>query len=73
MNNNRNAKSPRVHKHTLIEMNIAVFTARREAAHARVVEILRQEIFSGDKEKRIQDYTQCHAHRAKQLCGPCLR
>ena len=61
MNTNRNVKSPRVHKHTLIEMNIAVFTARREAAHARVVAILRQEIFSGDKEKRIQYYTQCHA------------
>jgi len=57
---NHNHKTPRVHKHTLIEMNIAVFTARREAAHARVMEILRMEIRAGDKEKRINGYAQCH-------------
>ena len=60
----RGAKTvpPRIHRHTLIEMNRSVFTARRDAAHARAVAILRREIpGSANKERRTALYTACVA------------
>ena len=50
---------PRVHRYTLIEMNCSVFTARRDAAHARAVQILRREVFGSTKERRTALYTNC--------------
>jgi len=49
----------RVHRHTLIEMNISVFTARRYAAHERVVEVLRREMLASSKELRSELYALC--------------
>lgn len=56
----RNTKIPRVHKHTLIEMNMAVFMARRDAAFSRVVEILRGEVLPAAKPRRRDLYGECH-------------
>ncbi len=56
----RPTKIPRVHKHTLIEMNLAVFTARRDAAHARVAAVLREEIPVTSREERVRLYALCH-------------
>lgn len=52
---------PRVHRHTLIEINRAVFTARRKAAHDRAVELLREEIpaTARDKDCRAAQYQFC--------------
>lgn len=49
----------RVHRHTLIEMNISVFTARRDAAHERVLDILRREMLASTKELREDLYSLC--------------
>jgi hypothetical protein len=49
----------RVHRHTLIEMNFSVFTARRYAAHERVVEVLRREMLASSKELRGKLYAFC--------------
>ncbi|MFO7820965.1 MAG: hypothetical protein R6V56_02740 [Lentisphaeria bacterium] len=49
----------RVHRHTLIEMNISVFTARRDAAHERVLDILRREMLASAKELREKLYSVC--------------
>ena len=54
-----NGKPPRVHKHTLIEMNMAVFIARRDAAFARVVEILRADVLPAGKQRRRELYSDC--------------
>ncbi|OGV69090.1 MAG: hypothetical protein A3K19_16705 [Lentisphaerae bacterium RIFOXYB12_FULL_65_16] len=52
---------PRVHRHTLIEINRAVFTARRKAAHERAFELLREEIpaTAKEKERRAAQYQFC--------------
>jgi hypothetical protein len=58
MSGNRGA-GPRVHRHTLVEMNRPVFTARRDAAHARALEVLRHRIEGGSKEQRAAWYSDC--------------
>jgi hypothetical protein len=50
---------PRIHRHTLVEMNRSVFTARRDAAHARAMHILLTGIEEGDKEQRAAWYADC--------------
>ncbi len=55
----KKANPPRVHRHTLIEMNLAPFTARRDAAHERVVQVLRNEMTRSRKEKRTTLYRFC--------------
>lgn len=55
----RTANRVRVHRHTLIEMNISVFTGRRDAAHERVVEVLRREMLASNKEARAKLYAFC--------------
>ncbi|MBN2451539.1 MAG: hypothetical protein JXR77_14205 [Lentisphaeria bacterium] len=52
-------ENPRIHRHTLVEMNLPVFTARRDAAHARAADILRLEIEKGDREQRAERYESC--------------
>ena len=52
-------KDARVHRHTLIEMNISVFTARRDAAHERVLDVLRREMMASGKELREKLYSFC--------------
>jgi len=50
----------RLHRQTLIEMNLAPFTARRNAAHERLLEILRgRELVESSKEQRVHWYTLC--------------
>ncbi len=51
--------APRAHRHTLIEMNRSAFTARRDIAHERVVQILREEIPSADIDLRMKLYELC--------------
>ena len=51
--------APRIHRHTLVEMNRSVFTARRDAAHARAREILLIGIEQGSKEQRAAWYADC--------------
>jgi len=58
MHSNRNAGT-RVHRHTLVEMNRSVFTARRDAAHARALAVLRDQIEGGSKEQRAAWYDDC--------------
>lgn len=50
---------PRVHRQTLVEMNVSVFTARRDAAHRRVLNMLRREMLTQDKEAREKLYAFC--------------
>lgn len=57
----RNHKIPRVHKHTLIEMNMAAFLARRDAAFAWVADLLRQVIPHSRMQRRRDLYIQCTA------------
>lgn len=59
MSSTRVPKLPRVHKHTLIEMNFPVFTARRDAAHVRTLELLREEIPNGADGRRMELYAVC--------------
>ena len=54
-------KVPRLHRQTLIEMNLAAFTARRDAAIDRVLSVLRREMIASNKEKRADLYTMCIA------------
>ena len=51
--------APRIHRHTLVEMNRPVFTARRDAAHARALVILQSRIEQGSKEQRAAWYVDC--------------
>ncbi len=59
----RNAPSqgrpPRAHRDTLAEMNKSVFTARRQAAHERVVDILQRKMIISSKTKRARLYGLC--------------
>jgi len=55
----QNTRIPRVHKQTLIEMNVAVFTARRDAAHARAVQLLLKDIPPAAQEARLKLYALC--------------
>ncbi len=76
-------KIPRYHRDTLIEMNFPVYTARRDAAHARAMQILREDIPSCSDSRRVDHYAVCerlldeaiHATRHAQLNpeGPLLR
>ncbi len=54
-----NHKLPRVHRQTLVEMNVPVFTARCAAAHDRVLELLRQELPRADRDGRRRLYAEC--------------
>ena len=47
---------PRIHRQTLVEMNRAVFVARRDAAHARALDILQARVEQGSKEQRVAWY-----------------
>jgi hypothetical protein len=58
MNPSTNA-GPRIHRHTLVEMNRPVFTARRDAAHACVLEAMRSHIEEAAKEQRAAWYEDC--------------
>jgi len=51
--------SPRVHRLTLIQMNLAAFTARRDAAHERTVEVLLAMTPTMSKRNRVLQYTLC--------------
>lgn len=53
------SSAPRIHRHTLVEMNRSVFTARRDAAHARAMDILLTGIEQGGKEQRAAWYADC--------------
>jgi hypothetical protein len=55
----RSRKLPRLHGQTLIEMNLAAFTGRRDAALDRVRRILRRELVASSKERRTRLYTRC--------------
>lgn len=55
------SKVPRLHRQTLIEMNLAAFTARRDAAIDRVLFVLRREMIASSKEQRADLYTTCMA------------
>lgn len=55
----QNTKIPRVHRHTLVEMNAAVFTARRDAAHARAVELLAGDLPPATRDERMRLYALC--------------
>ena len=55
----QNTRIPRVHKQTLIEMNVAVFTARRDAAHARTVQLLLDGAPPAAREARLTLYALC--------------
>ena len=52
-------RPPRVHRQTLVEMNVAVFTARRNAAHRCVIDILRREMLTKQKKDRRKLYLLC--------------
>ncbi len=49
-------KVPRIHRHTLVEMNAPVFTARRDAAHACLVDILRRDALDAGRSARVRLY-----------------
>jgi len=57
--NHRTRDIPRLHRQTLVEMNISVFTARRDAAHERVLDVLRQEMLTQEKKVREKLYSFC--------------
>ena len=50
---------PRIHRHTLVEMNQSVFTARRDIAHERVVTLLRERLHPASREERAACYRLC--------------
>ncbi len=52
-------KRPRIHRHTLVEMNLAVFTARRDAAFARLKYLAREVQPKGTRQTRIGFYNAC--------------
>jgi len=52
-------RTPRLHRLTLVEMNKPVFTARRNVAHERVVQVLRQHMLASSKEERTRLYKAC--------------
>lgn len=54
-----NHKLPRVHRQTLVEMNVPVFMARCAAAHDRVMELLHQELPRADRQARQKLYAEC--------------
>ncbi|NLF15732.1 MAG: hypothetical protein GX595_00525 [Lentisphaerae bacterium] len=49
----------RIHRQTLIEMNRAAFTARRDAAHERARAILENDVDKGTREQRADWYLDC--------------
>jgi hypothetical protein len=53
------ARLPRAHRHTLVEMNQPVFMARRDAAHACAVDILKYDLVANSKECREELYQRC--------------
>jgi len=55
----RDSQVVRLHRQTLVEMNAPVFTARRNAAHERVLELLRRDMLSSSKERRGELYALC--------------
>lgn len=57
--NDVKAAIPRIHRHTLVEMNRPVFTARRDAAYARIAAILARDIQTGTREERAAWYQAC--------------
>ncbi len=64
--------APRIHRHTLVEMNRSVFTARRDAAHARAMDILLTGIEQGNKEQRAAWYADC-LHLVEETLRSTLR
>jgi len=50
---------PRLHRHTLMEMNLAVFTARRDAAFAQLKHLTRNIRPKGTHQQRIRFYGTC--------------
>ncbi len=48
---------PRIHRHTLVEMNRPAFMARYEVAHRRVGELLSDQVFHCDRDQRVKLYT----------------
>jgi hypothetical protein len=56
---NKQTAMPRLHRQTLIRMNLAAFTARRDAAVGRVLRVLREEVGVDDKEVRVELYRLC--------------
>ncbi|MCF7854399.1 MAG: hypothetical protein K9N51_06345 [Candidatus Pacebacteria bacterium] len=57
--NTNTSRPARVHRHTLVEMNVSVFTGRRDAAHERVIDVLRREMLASSKELREKLYSFC--------------
>ena len=55
----RHSNLSRLHGQTLIEMNTSVFTARRDAAHERVLTVLRRDMQTSNKELRVKLYRFC--------------
>ncbi len=55
----RNGKTATLHRQTLVRVNVSVYTARRDTAHERVVEVLRQRLDTPDKERRLALYGLC--------------
>jgi hypothetical protein len=56
---NKEKTGPRIHRHTLVEMNQAVFTARRDIAHERVVTLLKEHLHRARREERAACYRLC--------------
>lgn len=52
-------RPPRVHRQTLVEMNVSVFTARRNAAHQYVIDILHHDMLHKEKKERRKLYLLC--------------
>ncbi|MDD5708561.1 MAG: hypothetical protein PHR35_21795 [Kiritimatiellae bacterium] len=57
----RKSLIPRVHRQTLVRMNLPVFTARRDAAHALVLAILAADPDPGTKAERTKLYARLMA------------
>lgn len=49
----------RLHRQTLVEVNVSVYTARRNAAHDRVVDVLQNRIAAMPIEQRFALYSFC--------------
>jgi hypothetical protein len=55
----RDSRAARLHRETLVEMNAAVYLARRDAAHGYVLSVLRREVLSTPKDARATLYRFC--------------
>lgn len=62
----------RIHRQTLVEMNRAAFTARRDAAHERARAILEAGMERGTKEQRADWYLGC-LHLIEEAVRSTLR